>query len=161
MRCLRGAELWWSACFFVQHHMQPLAEHVYVLSVFGSVKHNEVDVHCMVQDLLDLSKGSPSRSPLTSPTLSRGHGGTTPRVATQLNWFRGNSISCLNGSQSAIRLRKVIFTPQFSLLSPLAYAGICWVFVLRVFNCSCTALSLIVDACGISIDGSYSGIDLA
>ncbi|KAK9918866.1 hypothetical protein WJX75_007651 [Coccomyxa subellipsoidea] len=58
-------------------------------------------------DLLDLSKGSPSRSPLTSPTLSRGHGGTTPRVATQLNWFRGNSISCLNGSQSAIRLRKL------------------------------------------------------
>lgn len=60
-----------------------------------------------VQDLLDLSKGSPRQSPLASPTHSRGHGGNTPRVATQLNWFRGNSISCLNGSPSAIRLRKV------------------------------------------------------
>lgn len=60
-----------------------------------------------MQDLLDLSKGSPSQSPLASPTASRGHGGTTPRVATQLNWFRGNSISCLAGSPSAIRLRKV------------------------------------------------------
>ncbi|BDA46664.1 probable tetratricopeptide repeat protein 37 at C-terminar half [Coccomyxa sp. Obi] len=62
-------------------------------------------------DLLDLSKGSPRQSPLASPT-ARGHGGNTPRVATQLNWFRGNSISCLNGSPSAIRLRKLAESVQ-------------------------------------------------
>ena len=69
----------------------------------------------VAQDLLDLSKGSPRHSPLASPTARSGHGGTTPRVATQLNWFRGNSISCLNGSPSAIRLRKV---PPFVIPCP-------------------------------------------
>ena len=58
------------------------------------------------QDHFDHTKEphSPGRSPLTSPS-HRGPG--TPRVATQLNWFRGNSISCLNGSQSAMRLQMV------------------------------------------------------
>lgn len=82
-----------------------------------------------VQDLLDLSKGSPRQSPLASPT-SRGHGGNTPRVATQLNWFRGNSISCLNGSPSAIRLRKVappVFFGPYELQPFLfsAFASFC------------------------------------
>ncbi len=64
----------------------------------------------MLQDVFDHHKEpqSPGRSPAVSPS-ARGPG--TPRVAMQLNWFRGNSISCLNGSQSAMRLQMVRAAP--------------------------------------------------
>lgn len=61
-----------------------------------------------MQDLLNPGGGSPgASSPLASPKHRSSLG--TPRVATQLNWFRGNSISAnLSGSVSAAKLQKVL-----------------------------------------------------
>ena len=51
-------------------------------------------------------KRSPNASPLSSPKQRSSLGG--PPVATQLNWFRGNSISQnLNGSVSMQKLHRV------------------------------------------------------
>ena len=74
----------------------------------------------MLQDLL--SKGSPGRSPDGSPLTSPKHRSSlgTPRVALQLNWFRGNSISQnLNGSVSVQKLHKVCPLQLPMLPSPL------------------------------------------
>ena len=58
-----------------------------------------------LQDSID-PKRSPNASPLSSPKHRSSLG--APRVATQLNWFRGNSISQnLNGSLSTQKLHRV------------------------------------------------------
>ena len=78
----------------------------------------------MLQDLMDLNRGSPNRSPNASPLTSPKHRSSlgTPRVATQLNWFRGNSISQnLNGSVSVQKLHKVWLLPY---TDPLPYMSI-------------------------------------
>ncbi|CAK0785762.1 hypothetical protein CVIRNUC_008973 [Coccomyxa viridis] len=54
-------------------------------------------------------KRSPNASPLSSPKHRSSLG--APRVATQLNWFRGNSISQnLNGSLSTQKLHRMVST---------------------------------------------------